>query len=943
MLEGKIKDLFFVRTDGYGSYKARQKGKKTEGKNVKKEVTDKLIADHIEGKGQPIGTYTQSEDEGSCLACADYDTAKEAKLGLINGDCKKLEEEKKKLLFEINPVLNVLHEREISFLLEDSTGGYHLWFFFEEVIPQGLAYEFAEAVAPGCPETFPKQKGKRKWGNYVRLPGKYHSTDDYSHVWFWDGKGGWHSTKDKKTWERIAKTPKISRKKAEEVVNEAQQEKRATEDKEKKERQEFIDIKKAARSGIKMETDDRLDAQLREIEMVNVLRDRYGMKPDRSGQYLCKFHNDSNPSGFVVSRHGIEFYCCAGNCKYNVKKGGSGKHVIGLVMQEDGKNFLEACDELGIDPPSLERGCDRCGGTITFMDKKPVNPDGSPHRCANAPEKKRKKNKHFQEVDGKTFFNKIKVDPQTGEVKTEKVQVCNFTMRVMEKIVNDDDEVSWLIALTRNGITRTIEIAGSDLMILQKFCDKVASVGMHLVDNSSKIVHNSFLEYVTDESCTEEKRKTQYVGKQEGQQVFMFTNGLAIPGQVMPLTDLIPPKGILKINMPGNPKKFMEDTIRHFHDAYDKTASRQQLWKALGFAVGALFANDIKDHYGFYPLLFLNGPKGCGKSTLAEFILALFGAHREIKPFNFNSTTKAWNRAAEKYCGIPLVLNEYQAGRKTNATVQAFYDRDPYARAMTTNDLQIKTGAINAAFVLCSTRLITGYESEAVASRLVTLDFDQITRNEASKESIWELKKRKDYMACFVPEALKITPKEIIKEADREIMANSKIEADQRIVDNHSILKACYNLFLEKLGLAENMHVAWIERDILDQQRATEDSNSAVMFLNLMRAMLANGDLPPNIARSEANGAENDALVFSLKGAHPYVKRFAGQATEKDAIPDERTLGKLLEGLGAERKRDRVLGDQKWTWRISLDYDRDDAESTPHEWEKPSESQSEMF
>ena len=87
--------------------------------------------------------------------------------------------------------------------------------------------------------------------------------------------------------------------------------------------------------------------------------------------------------------------------------------------------------------------------------------------------------------------------------------------------------------------------------------------------------------------------------------------------------------------------------------------------------------------------------------------VSFFGAHREIRPFNFNSTEKSKQRAGVRYKGIPITINEYQNNRRNNMIISSFYDREGYYRAKRDDSLEIQGGEINSTLVVLGTQSIS--------------------------------------------------------------------------------------------------------------------------------------------------------------------------------------------------------------------------------------------
>ena len=165
---------FFIRTDAYGSYIQIQNGKKSQGKTVKSplpENTNPCL--------NCIGTHTSYKGKSSYL-CVDIDASKSAKENFLLGDNSQLEKEKKELKKQILNLFFFLEDNDIPSLIEDSTGGWHLWIFLENC-KQKVAYSFGQLLKErfNLDEVFPKQASldENGYGNWVRIPGIYHSKD----------------------------------------------------------------------------------------------------------------------------------------------------------------------------------------------------------------------------------------------------------------------------------------------------------------------------------------------------------------------------------------------------------------------------------------------------------------------------------------------------------------------------------------------------------------------------------------------------------------------------------------------------------------------------------------------------------------------------------------------------------------------------------------------
>jgi len=541
---------------------------------------------------------------------------------------------------------------------------------------------------------------------------------------------------------------------------------------------------------------------------------------------------------------------------------------------------------------------------------------------------KKPKNDKKQEIvekSGKTWVVSREVNPQTNQLESEAwFELCNFQMRLTNKIWDDEHIVKWTAVLRSKHNEEEIELTGSEFLLNHKFKEKISEKGIFLFKNHS--FHNMFVEHVFEQSkkTLQTKRQTDLLGRLNSEKEFLFSNGIATPGKVKKLDDMIPPKSVLKIKMPeGDLNQYWFDTLEILNDIYSK-----ETWKIIGFLVASVFYHEIVDAFGFLPITFFNGTKGSGKSKLAEIVLKFFGASREIRPFNFASTQKAWYRQSMRYCGIPLVLNEYHPTKKNNQVLSQLYDREGYIRAKKDNTNATITTDVNSSFLLLSTRCITGFESEALVSRLVTVHFDQIERNASTKKKL-NILRSDPALSSFVTQALKIDPKELIRSINREVAKKElKLNADSRIIENHSIIKCCSDAFYQLVDMHE-MIGGDINDDIGQQLEDTVEANAAYLFINLIRSELANSRLL-NVAKIEQEmyrGEEVEILYFRYSEVAPQIRKVAAAAHEKTDLPDDKTLQRLLHQIGAKTGR-KTWNDSKqrriWMVMLQENFSKDD-------------------
>jgi hypothetical protein len=100
---------------------------------------------------------------------------------------------------------------------------------------------------------------------------------------------------------------------------------------------------------------------------------------------------------------------------------------------------------------------------------------------------------------------------------------------------------------------------------------------------------------------------------------------------------------------------------------------------ALGFVAACAYYEEIfRVHKGF-PLLYIYGPRQCGKNTLAGIIMAHLGLTESSANNATNTSVVGFNRKLDHYSSIPVWLDEYRSNdpkcSKHDSSLRSAYDR----------------------------------------------------------------------------------------------------------------------------------------------------------------------------------------------------------------------------------------------------------------------------
>jgi len=538
-----------------------------------------------------------------------------------------------------------------------------------------------------------------------------------------------------------------------------------------------------------------------------------------------------------------------------------------------------------------------------------------------------------QKIDESGFFEKEGKTYQIidGNFDTSEKIVADFTARFTKEIINDDGDISREIEIKKGSVSKCLELSGDDLSEVQNFRKAINRKIIVSYEPTITSFHNRFREFIEQKSKMANYKKTQYLGMiEEG---FLFHNVLVKKaGKVIPIesSGLMPSKPENGRKMLLGDHKSSQKILQEFFENVYKIFGNQT-WKAIGWAIATLFSNGLFEKFSIFPLLFLYGRRGAGKSNgLARWISALFGTHKALEQFNLNTTQKAMQRAGAKYKNCPVIINEFKSTEQNNTMLCSMADRQGYGRAKKDNSLDLIQGEINASFVVISTLNLIGSKSEDAISRMVEINFNEVTRNEQAFNWIQD---NLDSLSCFVPFMLEnIIEETILESIDRYlpvIRKNAKLYEDRQL-KNHTVIYACYLSFLSSIFGNDfdsikkyALDMKEIAKAISFQTECTKQSDLGLTFLNMAIAMVRNKKIEDIIAKIQTDNMGNETLLFSLSDILPYVRQ-QGKASEI-TIADERTIANSLRILGCDKKQDRALtGNPQKIWRYKIQTEKDE-------------------
>jgi energy-coupling factor transporter ATP-binding protein EcfA2 len=180
----------------------------------------------------------------------------------------------------------------------------------------------------------------------------------------------------------------------------------------------------------------------------------------------------------------------------------------------------------------------------------------------------------------------------------------------------------------------------------------------------------------------------------------------------------------------GNYKAFQHRSSTHNFKAWSKLFSDvygDNGKVGLAFSIMAIFLDVVKEStVGKYPLLFLFGQKGSGKTTMAKSLGCLFGERKEPPKLEGKSTTKSYARQLAQLSNSLLVFDEYKNTIDIGliGMLKGWHDGSGYNRSKMDNTNKTVSTPVR------STGIVGGQEmpnvEPALFSRFLLLEFQTL-------------------------------------------------------------------------------------------------------------------------------------------------------------------------------------------------------------------------
>lgn len=299
-----------------------------------------------------------------------------------------------------------------------------------------------------------------------------------------------------------------------------------------------------------------------------------------------------------------------------------------------------------------------------------------------------------------------------------------------------------------------VEFKESDLVSVNQFEEKAGGKGNFLWF-AKKEQLSRVKEYLYN--ATESAFEIKQLGW-DRRGFFSFGNGIVKDGQWHPVDDMGIVRDIDGNNyyLPAFSKLYQDDYLlnqfekKFAHFNYSTISLGDyvtQLVELFGdnakvgvcFYMATLFKDIVMRTVDNFPMLNLFGPKGSGKSTFAEFLMAFFS--RDYKPTSISSGTDASIADAVAKCANALVLlEEYKndISYQRQNFIKGIYDGYGRSRMNMDRDKKQEISAVDSGVIVAGQEMPT--IDIALYSRMVALTFGKTKFTDEQSRKVDELK-----------------------------------------------------------------------------------------------------------------------------------------------------------------------------------------------------------
>jgi hypothetical protein len=274
-----------------------------------------------------------------------------------------------------------------------------------------------------------------------------------------------------------------------------------------------------------------------------------------------------------------------------------------------------------------------------------------------------------------------------------------------------------------------------------------------------------------------------------------------------------------------------------------------QICIALGWAVANIFFNEVFENFGCFPILFMHGDSGKGKTKLGTLILAMFGIrHPEGDKMFHNKLEEmshiAGSRLKDNIFSMPTLFDEYNA--RHYHLLKALYDGSGRVTAIKDQTNRVRRSEVRGGTMTAA--LIRPHEKE-ILNRCIYYDIAKSVDPDKSAEFDKEFTidyAYRDLSNLAISIAINDLSEKYmtyLNQAKSHLLENAvkSNEAIGRITTNYAIAFAGYRLLYETGVIPQwntiNNWVEWVDETVM----AIKESDPVEAFLFVCKKFAMQG------------------------------------------------------------------------------------------------------
>jgi hypothetical protein len=494
-------------------------------------------------------------------------------------------------------------------------------------------------------------------------------------------------------------------------------------------------------------------------------------------------------------------------------------------------------------------------------------------------------------------------------------QVANFGLRLLYRIIDPNDEVSWQAVIVTPDGEEFIELSHDELSTVGKFHTALLRKGRVFKGGIYEL--NLLKEHIIEDAKPAQAIWTLGQHTCGG---FIFANGVYY-GKTLIEPDAY---NIVKVNddtlylpFAGNlhMKKYknaarivhipVDLSVQHWMTLYFDTYGTEGLLPFC-FYLASLFRDIAFKQVHFFPILYLRGQKGSGKSSVARSLTALLGYPQPEFNLKSPNTAKSLPRTLDQVSNSVVWFDEYANDIPSDirALLQAVYDGGGYQKSLYSADNSTTSVDIQSAVILTSNYLP---ENDIFLSRCIVETMNATVKTDEQKRSYDKLMSTEAQGLSAITTALLDSRETIKKEWGKvyqetfdHLRKNTTDNIEQRVLANAAVIltpaiilerhgKICLKAILgKKLNLREEAR-----QICLTQQALLSGKSELNVFFEILTGGIEAGHLQHRIDYRISKRKEHNYIALKLQRLVNYYMKQHRQLYNKIGLPKSEILTML--------------------------------------------------